>query len=122
MKQSQERIYDLEERTAQFGESIIGFCKIIPQNAITYPIINQLVRSGTSVGANYYEANGAVSKKDFTNKIFLCKKEIKETAYWSRILIKAEPALKEASRDIAQEAKELTYIFAKISVKLREVE
>lgn len=73
--------YDLEERTARFGEDIIDLCKTIEQNVITKPIISQLVRSSTSIGANYMEANGASSKKDFTNKIFICKKEIMETKH-----------------------------------------
>ncbi len=63
--------YDLEERTAKFGESVIEFCKSIKQDVITKPIIGQLVRSGTSIGANYMEANAASSKKDFRNKIFI---------------------------------------------------
>ena len=71
--------YDLEERTAKFGEDIIEFCKDIEHNVITKPIINQIIRSGTSIGANYMEANEASSKKDFRNKITICKKEIKET-------------------------------------------
>ncbi len=67
--------YDLEERTAKFGEDVIGFCKVVKQDAITRPIISQLVRSGTSIGANYMEANAASSKRDFRNKIYICKKE-----------------------------------------------
>ena len=68
--------YDLKERTAKFGEDIIKYCKSIKQDTITKSIISQLIRSGTSVGANYMEANGASSKKDFRNKIYICKKEI----------------------------------------------
>ena len=67
--------YDLEERTAKFGENIIIFCRGIKQDVITKPIINQIIRSCTSVGANYCEANGASSKKDFKNKIYICKKD-----------------------------------------------
>ncbi len=59
------KIYDLEERTALFGESVIVFAKLIPQNVINNPIINQFVKSGTSIGANYCEADSAESKKDF---------------------------------------------------------
>lgn len=69
--------YDLEERTALFGEKVIELCKTAPKNDVTKPIIGQLVKSGTSMGANYCEANGASSKKDFKNKIFICKKRIK---------------------------------------------
>jgi len=63
--------YDLEERTATFGENIIGLFKNIKSGTITTPIILQLIRSGTSIGANYMEANGSSSKKDFRNKIYI---------------------------------------------------
>lgn len=81
--------YDLEERTALFAEKIIELCKKVPKNRIAMPIIDQLIRSGTSIGANYHEANGASSKRDFRNKIFICKKEAKETKYWLRLFVKA---------------------------------
>lgn len=107
--------YDLEERTTKFSEMIIELCKKVPQNPITLPIINQLLRSATSIGANYAEANGASSKKDFKNKIFICKKEARETKYWLRLLIKASPSLKEEIRYSFKEAEELTLIFSKIA-------
>lgn len=73
--------FDLEERTARFGEDIIRLCKQLPKNDITRPLINQLIRSATSVGANYMEANSANSKKDFRNKIYISKKEAQETQH-----------------------------------------
>jgi hypothetical protein len=75
---SENRVYDLEERTGQFGEAVIDFAKTIPQNAVTNRIINQLVGAGTSVGANYVEADDAVSKKEFLKSIGTCKKETRE--------------------------------------------
>jgi len=63
--------YDLEERTAVFSERLIDFYKKCPKTVITIPLIDQGIRSGTSIGANYREANGASSKKDFCNKIFI---------------------------------------------------
>lgn len=75
-------VYDLEERTAKFGEDIIALCKKIRRGAVTDPLVNQLIRSGTSVGANYMEATGASSKRDFANKIFICKKEAQESKHW----------------------------------------
>lgn len=66
--------FDLEERTARFSERIIELCKQCPKNTVTIPIVDQLLRCGTSIGANYCEANGASSRKDFKNKIFICKK------------------------------------------------
>lgn len=107
--------YDLEERTAKFAENIIELCKKVPKNVVTLPIIDQLVRAGTSIGANYCEANGASSKKDFKNKIFICKKEAKETKYWLRLLAKAIDGMKEECRKLWQEAQELTLIFSKIA-------
>ncbi len=107
--------YDLEERTAKFGEKIILFCKSIKPNIVSSPIINQLVRSGTSIGANYMEANGASSKKDFQNKIYICKKEAQETKHWLRMLAICFPERKTETRLLWQEAQELTMIFQKIT-------
>lgn len=73
--------YDLEERTTKFGEDIVKFAKKIPKNPVTLPVIHQLVKSGTAIGANYAEADGAESKKDFKHKIGICKNESKEL--WS---------------------------------------
>lgn len=106
--------YDLEERTAKFGEAVVGLAKRVPKTTVTIPIISQLVRAGTSVGANYCEAIGASSRKDFRNKIYICKKEIQETKYWLRILATAEPAFKDDTRELWKEAQELTLIFTKI--------
>src|SRR3989344_3374343 len=98
--------YDLEERTAKFGETVIKFCRTLKQDAISRPIISQLVRSATSVGANYMEANGASSKRDFTNKIFLCKKESQETKHWLRMLTTCFPEEKEQIQQLWREAQE----------------
>ncbi|WP_202947254.1 four helix bundle protein [Zavarzinella formosa] len=78
--------YDLEERTAKFGECVISFCKSVPKNVITLPLIGQLVRSATSVGANYCEADESVSKKEFRQKIGYCTKEARETKHWLRMM------------------------------------
>ena len=113
-----ENKYDLEERTARFGEDIIDFVKLLPLTNITKPLINQLIRSGTSIGANYMEANGASSKKDFRNKIYICKKESQETKYWLRIITKAIPKTRSQTIILYQEAQELTMIFQKITNSL----
>jgi four helix bundle protein len=106
-----ERAYDLVERTARFGEAIIRFCKKVPRNPVNTPLIGQLVRSGTSVGANYCEADDAVSKKDFKNRIGTCRKEAKETKHWLRMIACAEDALKPDARTVWREARELHLIF-----------
>ena len=110
--------YDLEERTGKFGENLIVLCKTLKQDAITRPLINQCIRSGTSMGANYMEANGASSKKDFRNKIFICKKEAQETKHWLRMLAKCFPERKEEIRALWKECQELTMIFQKITSSL----
>ena len=106
--------YDLEERTALFGEALIEFCLGVPANPVTGPIINQLVRAGTSVGANYCGADDAESKKDFRHKIAICRKEARETKYWLRMIAKAAPLQKSAARKLWSEAKELHLIFVAI--------
>lgn len=109
--------YDLEERTAKFGETLIQFCRAVPEDSVTRPLITQVVRSGTSVGANYCEADDAVSRKEFMNKIGTCKKEAKETKFWIRMLVKAVPTLRPKAIPLWQEAKELLLIFAAIHRK-----
>ncbi|MBI5122492.1 four helix bundle protein [Candidatus Roizmanbacteria bacterium] len=107
--------YDLEERTAKFGESIILFIKTLPINIYTEPLIKQIIRSATSIGANYMEANGCDSKKDFKNKISLCKKEAKETTHWIRMLSITIPKSEEKLRRLWKEAHELVLIFSAIT-------
>ena len=109
-----ERNYNLAERTARFGEAVIALAKTIRRSVITVPLISQFIRSATSVGANYCEADDAVSKKEFRCKIGTCKKEARETAYWIRMIVAAEGNLKEAARSLWQEARELQLIFASI--------
>ncbi len=106
--------YDLEERTAKFSEEIIKFAQKIPKNPITLPIINQIIRAGTSVGANYLEADDAESKKDFIHKIGISKKESRETKHWLRMTVIAVPELKDEARKLWREAQELNLIFAAI--------
>ena len=106
--------YNLEERTAKFGENIIKFGKSIKDNTETKPIKNQLIKSGTSVGANYCEANNASSKRDFRNKIFISKKEAQETKFWLRMSAAVVPEKADEARILWQEAHELTLIFQKI--------
>jgi four helix bundle protein len=107
-------LYDLEERTALFGEAVIAFAKRVPQNVVSVPLIRQLIRCGTSVGANYCEADDAVSKKEFRKNIGTCKKEARETKHFIRMIAAAEPTMRESARPLWQEAKELHLIFAKI--------
>lgn len=112
--------YDLEERTAIFGEAVLDFVKELPRNEITRPLINQLVRSGTSIGSNYCEADCAESRKDFVHKIGICKKEAKETRHWLRMITRVIPDTQKQTRKLWQEANELQLIFVSIVRKTRE--
>ncbi len=111
--------YNLEERTTVFGKQVVTFCRSIPKDIVTTPLISQLVRSGTSIGANYHEANSASSKKDFRNKIHIAKKEAGETKYWIEILAVASPNTKDSGRKLWKECQELTLIFGKILSSLQ---
>jgi four helix bundle protein len=108
------RVYDLEERTARFGEAIIDFAKKIPPGAVTERIISQLVGAGTSVGANYDEADDAVSKREFLKCIGTCKKEARESKHFLRMAARAVPDLKSEARELWLEARALHLIFSKI--------
>jgi four helix bundle protein len=110
----EKRVYDLEERTARFGEAIIDFAKTIPQSAVTHRIIGQLIGAATSVGANYVEADDAVSKKECLKNIGTCRKEARETKHFLRMAVRAVPELKPQARKLWAEAKELHLIFSKI--------
>jgi len=90
------------------------FAKKIPKNVVTIPLIGQLVRAGTSVGANYCEADDAESRKDFMHKIGICKKESRESKHWLRMIVKAVPSLKEEASILRREAQELNLIFGSI--------
>jgi four helix bundle protein len=105
------RVYDLEERTALFGEAIIEFAKTIPQNPVNNRIITQLVGAGTSVGANYLEADDAISK---LKNIGTCKKEVREVKHFLRMAVRAVPEVKPKARSLWLEARELHLIFSKI--------
>lgn len=106
--------YDLIQRTAKFGEDVIEFANTLPRNEINRPLISQIVRSGTSIGANYMEADGAVSKKDFENKIGICRKEAKESMHWLRMIAKANSNKKDECRKLYKESQELVWIFSSI--------
>jgi four helix bundle protein len=111
--------YDLEERTEKFGEDIIKLCKSIKINICTEPLIKQLIRSGTSVGANYMEANGACSKKDFCNKIYICKKESQESKHWLKMLLVAADDQHNKIDQLLDETQQLSMIFHKISTSTK---
>ena len=108
---NENRKFDIEERAAKFGEAVIAFCKSVSRSLVADPLVSQVVRSATSIGANYCEA---VSKKEFRQKIGYCKKEARETKYWFRMISRAAPDARDAARPLWQEANELHLIFSKI--------
>lgn len=106
--------YDLEERCSLFGEAVIGFARRVPVDVGSSPLIAQLVRAGTSIGANYCEADEADTGKEFRYRIGICKREARETKFQIRMIVAAVPAMRDEGRVLWQEAKELTKIFAAI--------
>ncbi len=114
------KVYDLEERTGRFGENIIDFVRTLPKGPINDQLIGQVIRSGTSIGANYMEADGAESKRDFRHKISICKKEAKETKHWLRMIAHANPEKKDEAEKLWKEAQELTLIFSAILVSAKK--
>ncbi|MEX1051796.1 MAG: four helix bundle protein [Patescibacteria group bacterium] len=115
-----EKIFDMQERTAVFSENIISFCQKAKQDTITRPLISQLIRSATSIGANYTEANAASSRKDFRNKVFISKKEAQETRYWLRLLRSASDANSSEIDNLADECQQLIQILQTIGSKVSE--
>ncbi len=106
--------YDLEERTAKFGENVIIFLKKVKQDAINQRLISQLASSAGSIGANYAEAIESESKKDFIHKICISKKEIKETVHWLRLIDQSNPEHEKEIEKLNKECHELLLIFSKI--------
>ena len=102
--------FDLEERTAEFGSAVIRFAKTIPDTPVATPLVSQLVRAATSIGANYCEADDAESRKDFLHKLGISKKEAHEAKHWLRMVVVAVPELRAEGRKLWQEARELNLI------------
>ena len=113
--------YDLKDRTLKFSQDLISLCSRIPKNYINNPIITQVVRSGTSIGANYAEADNSPTKKDFINKLSIVLKEINETKYWLEIIVGIlDEDKKVLARNLYKEVEELNLIFATIVRKTKE--
>ncbi len=109
--------YDLEERTEEFAKMVIGICKKLPKTTVNIELVSQGVRSAGSVGANYIEANEALSKKDFANRIKICRKEAKETRYWLRLIVSVNSDFEKEISELVQESTELMNIFGAILKK-----
>jgi len=114
----QKKKYDLEERTALFAERVRDFCLKLPKNPANAEYVSQLIRAGSSAGANYIEANETIGDKDFKMKIKTCRRESKESGYWLRLVITDGTNENEQERTyLKQEAKEFILIFTAILKK-----
>ncbi len=106
--------FDLEERTARFGEAVIDLLRPIAATPLTSPLISQLIRAATSVGANYCEADDASTKKAFRHCLGVSRREAKESKHWLRMMARAVPQHAEECRRLWQEARELNLILSAI--------
>jgi four helix bundle protein len=109
--------YDLEDRTKLFSYNLIDLCKKLPFSTVNKRLIDQLIRSGTSIGANYREANEADTKKDFKNKVRIAKKEARETIYWLELINNANINHSKEINLLLDESRQLIKIIASIYLK-----
>ncbi len=108
---------ELEKRTRKFAVQIIRLSVTLPNTPEAKVVRNQLTKCGTSVGANYREANGARSKADFKNKITICESEASETQYWLEVIIEVGWKTKDQIKSEYDECSELLAIFTSIGKK-----
>ena len=111
--------FDLEERTYEYTKEIIAFVNICPKTMVNSELTKQLIRSSGSVGANYIEAREALSKKDFVMRVKICRKEVKESAYWLRLLEVRDDHVEQKRKARIGESVELLKIFASIVEKVK---
>ncbi len=109
--------FDLEERTLEFGKAIISLVNKLPKNIVNINLCSQIVRSGTSVGANYREANASLGNKDFLMKARICKKEAMETLYWLKLLKENNPNFIAELDKLIDENEQIIRIFSAIISK-----
>jgi len=116
--QTQNRKFDLEDRTLNFAKRIIKLCQLLDNNIVNSKLIDQMVRSGGSVGANYREANDALGKKDFTHRLRISRKETKETIFWLELLLESNPNQKSEINLLINEGIEIRNILSAIIRKI----
>ncbi|MEW6142534.1 MAG: four helix bundle protein [Chloroflexota bacterium] len=112
-----EKPFDLQQRTFEFAKGAVSFCRALGKAPVDRELAEQLLRSATSVGANYIEANEALSKKDFMLRIKTCRKEAKENAYWLKLVSTPSADMKRQRASLLAESNELVKIFSAIIVK-----
>lgn len=109
----------LDERTLEFAKRLLRLCKALPRSVTQDELVKQCVRSGTSIGANYREANDALGKKDFVYRLRISRKEAKETAYWLDLILESNPDLKDEIALLLKEVEELGRILSSIISKIQ---
>lgn len=107
--------YDLEDRTLKFAKDCIDLCKLLSRDTINIELISQIVRSSSSVGANYREASNCSSKKDFYHKIGISRREAKESKYWLELLAHSNKKYRDIIDVLDDEALQLARIFSTIA-------
>lgn len=117
--QSPKKKFDLEDRTLDFAKRVVRMCKELPTNTVNDKLVDQVIRSAGSVGANYREANDALGTKDFLMRLKISRKEVKETHFWLELIIEANPDLKKRIGSLFQESLELKKILSAIITKLQ---
>jgi len=108
---------NLEDRTTEFGKRIIRLCKVLVKDQINLPIVEQIIRSSGSVGANYREANDSLGTKDFLYRMRISRKECKESLHWLELIEEANPKIRPRMQDLKQEAREIKNILSSIILK-----
>ncbi len=117
MQESEDKIGSLRSRIRNFILKVISFAKLLPRDEVSRVLINQLLRSATSIGANFEESSEAESIKDIIHKMSIVMKETKETKYWLELIFESYPAINSATRQLIVESGELLRIFASIISK-----
>ena len=117
---NEEKVQDIHERIYQFVIRVINLAKSLPKTQQNLILINQIIRSVTSMGANDQEADGADSRKDFVAKYSIVRKESKETNYWLRLIADTNPEFKNRMHDLTQEGKEIVKIVSTIMLKTKK--
>ena len=102
---------ELEKRTKQFALQVINLINQLPPNRVSSVLAHQVLKNGTSIGANYREANRAQSKEDFIHKLAICEKEAAETEYWFELISEAKLAEAELVNSVINETRQLLAIF-----------
>lgn len=118
--QSKNYAFDLEDRTLDFAKRIIHMCKALPNDTINSKLIDQIIRSAGSVGANYREANDALGKKDFLMRMRISRKEAKETEFWLHLIIETNPELKDKILPLLDESIALRKILSSIIINSQD--